>query len=60
MERGDRPEKDQRNQVIQDTVLSYAELAKWEKLAAYLQESMRTRSNRAMVTNVSKKAWTIR
>ena len=30
--------KDQRNQVIQDTVLSYAELAKWEKLVAYLQE----------------------
>jgi outer membrane protein TolC len=30
--------KDQRNQVIQDTVLSYAELAKWETLAAYLQE----------------------
>ena len=30
--------KDQRNQVIQDTVLSYAELAKWEALAGYLQE----------------------
>jgi len=30
--------KDQRNQVIQDTVLSYAELAKWEALASYLQE----------------------
>jgi outer membrane protein TolC len=30
--------KDQRNQVIQDTVLSYAELAKWETLLAYLQE----------------------
>ncbi len=30
--------KDQRNQVIQDTVLSYAELAKWEGLAAHLQE----------------------
>ena len=30
--------KDQRNQVIQDTVLSYAELAKWERLVAYLQE----------------------
>ena len=30
--------KDQRNQVIQDTVLSYAELAKWEKLVAHLQE----------------------
>src|SRR6202043_1354197 len=26
--------KDQRNQVIQDTVLSYAELAKWEALVA--------------------------
>src|SRR6266566_6967336 len=30
--------KDQRNQVIQDTVLSYAELSKWEKLVAHLQE----------------------
>src|SRR5216683_5905844 len=30
--------KDQRNQVIQDTVLSYAELAKWERLVAYQQE----------------------
>src|SRR5882724_4583778 len=30
--------KDQRNQVIQDTVLSYAELAKWEALVAHLQE----------------------
>jgi outer membrane protein TolC len=29
--------KDQRNQVIQDTVLSYAELAKWEALVAHLQ-----------------------
>jgi outer membrane protein TolC len=31
--------KDQRNQVIQDTVLSYAELAKWEGLASHLQDS---------------------
>ena len=30
--------KDQRNQVIQDTVLSYAELAKWETLVAHLDE----------------------
>jgi len=30
--------KDQRNQVIQDTVLSYAELSKWENLVAHLQE----------------------
>src|ERR1700687_3891453 len=30
--------KDQRNQVIQDTVLSYAELSKWEKLLGHLQE----------------------
>ena len=30
--------KDQRDQVIQDTVLSYAELAKWETLVAHLQE----------------------
>jgi outer membrane protein TolC len=28
--------KDQRNQVIQDTVLSYAELSKWENLIAHL------------------------
>ena len=34
--------KDQRNQVIQDTVLSYAELAKWEKLVAHLQEEHAT------------------
>ena len=30
--------KDQRNQVIQDTVLSYAELSKWEALVGNLQE----------------------
>jgi outer membrane protein len=30
--------KDQRNQVIQDTVLSYAELSKWEALVGHLQE----------------------
>jgi outer membrane protein len=30
--------KDQRNQVIQDTVLSYAELSKWEALLGNLQE----------------------
>jgi len=34
--------KDQRNQVIQDTVLSYAELAKWENLSARLQEEHAT------------------
>ncbi|MGA9963648.1 MAG: TolC family protein, partial [Terriglobales bacterium] len=28
--------KDQRNQVIQDTVLSYAELSKWEALMSHL------------------------
>lgn len=31
--------KDQRNQVIQDTVLSYAELAKWERLLSSLREA---------------------
>jgi outer membrane protein TolC len=31
--------KDQRNQTIQDTVLSYAELAKWEQRLAGLKES---------------------
>jgi outer membrane protein TolC len=30
--------KDQRNQVIQDTVLSYAELNKWETLLSHLQQ----------------------
>jgi len=30
--------KDRRNQVIQDTVLAYLELAKWEKLTAHLRE----------------------
>ena len=31
--------KDQRNQVIQDTVLSYAELAKWERRLSSLREA---------------------
>ncbi|MGA8616927.1 MAG: TolC family protein [Candidatus Sulfotelmatobacter sp.] len=31
--------KDQRNQVIQDTVLSYAELAKWERRLSALRET---------------------
>ena len=31
--------QDQRNQIIQDTVLSYAELAKWEQRLTHLQES---------------------
>jgi len=30
--------KDQRDQVIQDTVLSYAELSKWEKLMTHLSD----------------------
>jgi outer membrane protein TolC len=30
--------KDRRNQVVQDTVLAYLELAKWEKLSAHLRE----------------------
>jgi outer membrane protein TolC len=30
--------KDRRNQVIQETVLTYLELAKWEKLTAHLQK----------------------
>jgi outer membrane protein len=30
--------KDQRNQVIQDTVLSYVELSKWEALQSHLRE----------------------
>ncbi|MFZ0277191.1 MAG: TolC family protein [Candidatus Sulfotelmatobacter sp.] len=32
--------KDQRNQVIQDTVLSYSELAKWEQRLSHLHETM--------------------
>lgn len=32
--------KDQRNQVIQDTVLSYAELAGWEQRLSHLREAM--------------------
>jgi outer membrane protein TolC len=32
--------KDQRNQVIQDTVLSYAELAKWEQRLSRLKEGV--------------------
>ena len=32
--------KDQRNQVIQETVLSYAELAKWERRLSGLRETM--------------------
>ncbi len=31
--------KDQRNQVIQDAVLSYAELAKWEQRLSHLQQA---------------------
>ncbi len=31
--------KDERNQIIQDAVLSYAELAKWEQRLAHLQET---------------------
>jgi outer membrane protein TolC len=31
--------KDQRNQIIQDAVLSYAELAKWEQRLAHLQQT---------------------
>jgi outer membrane protein TolC len=34
--------KDQRNQIIQDTVLSYAELAKWEQRLSRLHETAAT------------------
>ena len=52
--------KDQRNQVIQDTVLSYAELAKWEALASHLQESHAAAiKTEQLVGNASAKAWTI-
>lgn len=34
--------KDQRNQVIQDTVLSYAELAKWERRLSAMRETQAT------------------
>src|SRR5580692_7798018 len=32
--------KDQRNQIIQDTVLTYAELAKWEQRLSRLRETL--------------------
>lgn len=32
--------KDQRNQVIQDTVLTYVELAKWQDLSSHLQQAL--------------------
>ena len=38
--------KDQRNQVIQDTVLSYAELSKWENALSHLRENMQPRCRR--------------
>jgi outer membrane protein TolC len=37
--------KDQRNQVIQDTVLSYAELSKWQSLLGQLQQEQAQAQN---------------
>jgi outer membrane protein len=37
--------KDRHNQIIQDTTLTYLELAKWEKLVPYLREQLEDASN---------------
>lgn len=43
--------KDQRNQVIQDTVLSYAELSKWESLLGHLQKQLEDSLKMEQVVN---------
>ncbi len=43
--------KDQRNQVIQDTVLSYAELSKWEALQSHLREEQAAALKMEQVVN---------
>ncbi|HEX4485484.1 MAG TPA: TolC family protein [Terriglobales bacterium] len=43
--------KDQRNQVIQDTVLTYAELNKWESLAAHLKDAYSDASKMEQLVN---------
>jgi outer membrane protein TolC len=43
--------KDQRNQVIQDTVLSYAELAKWQALVGRLREEQSEASKMETTVN---------
>jgi outer membrane protein TolC len=43
--------KDQRNQVIQDTVLTYAELNKWETLAARLKDAYSDASKMEQLVN---------
>jgi outer membrane protein TolC len=43
--------KDQRNQVIQDTVLSYAELSKWETLQSHLQEEQADAAKMEQIIN---------
>jgi outer membrane protein TolC len=43
--------KDQRNQVIQDTVLNYAELAKWEAVFVHLQQEQSEALQAAQIVN---------
>jgi outer membrane protein TolC len=43
--------KDQRNQVVQDTVLTYAELNKWETLAAHLKDAYSDASKMEQLVN---------
>jgi len=43
--------KDQRNQVIQDTVITYAELNKWETLATHLKEAYSQASKMEQLVN---------
>ncbi len=43
--------KDQRNQVIQDTVITYAELNKWETLATHLKEAYSEASKMEQLVN---------
>jgi outer membrane protein TolC len=43
--------KDQRSQVIQDTVLSYAELSKWEALQSHLQQEQADAAKMEQIIN---------
>ena len=53
--------KDQRNQVIQDTVLSYAELNKWEALLGHLQEEHAAAlQTEQLESQRIKEEWTVR
>ena len=54
--------KDQRNQVIQDTVLSYAELSKWETLMTHLSHDYEDALKMEQAVNAAgcRREWTIR